>query len=688
VATNDPNVLLKFLEKEETEEKLERIYDDLVKSIRKIFDLLFSSSITTIQDWFLHIIETPECANALGMPLGSDFSGQVRSVLASESGFTYTLRQLIFVRLYETFLITHWLFKNPLCPKWLFEYKDNIEDAMKWMRKEYIEYDKVVEEVEKNGKNKIDYNHKGIENAFEYQDWGKFHYTFTPYPQWLIPLLRYLNYPHAFGKDSIALKGPERKNAFKKFVSLLNKQSEEWIETLDLSVLLWCIDTLALNYKENKTAVSNYKELFRKLLISILKKRHPLSDDTYRIEETKLKGVTVLEVFKGIDRSLFFSAGWAFELYLLERIAKDDNPIKNKTNYFYRITKKAIDHLLNNPSSSHIYLLCLRLWFLLECWYNKSILAAEFLSKNESKEIDLLNSRKKMLTKKQKDNGLIKYYYQIADRFYCPSFFDRFFFKENKNEKHDLIYFLEDKVRSKIKNSSKLPGTIYSIFILGGAGAGKTSFLKKCLPVLLEERFGIKCSYLRITPLEIQVKKTKIFEAIQDKIPKNGKSLLILFIDEIHIPCSPSPFAVMLDSLQEYRFMGNFLGNECDKKGNLKPWNILYFFASSAYSSRDEFESIARNKGDVAMSDFATRVKYWIKLPELWQIPMQKFVISYKRTKNKKLSAAITISGDVKSTRELEQLLDSNVTQKDRNKYIAKISKEQLRGNIGQLLNG
>jgi len=695
VATNNPDDLLKFLEKEEREKKLEEIYDDLVKSVSNIFDLLFEFPITPLQDWFLHIIEIPECANALGMPLGGDVPEQVRSILASESGFAHTLRRLIFVRLYETFLITHWLFKNPLCPTWLFEYKHSIEDAMNLIKQEYLEYIKVVEE---KNENKINYKHTEIEEAFKQMDWGKFHYSITPYPQWLVPLLRYLNYPHAFGENSIALKDDKKKDIFDKFVHLLAKsakQNQQWLQTLDLSVLLWCIDTLALNYHQfNRSEKSQHdaNKLFKKLLNSLNQKKNALQvPDTYRIKEASLKGVTTPEIFKEIDRPLFFSAAWAFELYLLAKLDRN-NPIKKYRQCFYDIIDTAIEYLPTNPRPSHIYLLCLRLWFLLECWYHKSILSAEFLSKNAAKlkkGINLLDSKEVgqiSKHKQQKDNNLIKPY-QINDKVYYSTLLNRFTFGEKKAKELSLINFLKEikkKIKKKIEKGSKLPGSQYSVFILGGAGSGKSSLIKESLPKLFTERLNIQCGCIRITPLDIQTRREKMLKKIEDKYlelenDKKGR-LLILFIDEIHIPSSPSPFAALLDALEENRLFGKYLGD----KQNKVSWNILYVFASSAYSNKEEFNSIARNKRDVAMRDFATRVKYWIKLPELWQIPTQKFIISYLREECKRLSAAITVDGDIKTVRQLNQQLD---LLKNRIKgYIKEISTDKMRGNISQLL--
>ncbi|MDP8313452.1 MAG: hypothetical protein RAP70_00055 [Candidatus Celaenobacter antarcticus] len=387
-----------------------------------------------------------------------------------------------------------------------------------------------------------------------------------------------------------------------------------------------------------------------------------------------------------IEKELLFSAGWALELLLLCDVYDKDSTLKGEIKvdgirkFARKIIGQAIDDLLK-PSESmkfHLYSMTQRFWFFLEYWQYKAISAA-----NKLMNLDETSFDKEY--KPVKDKGLFHYY---------NSLWSRIFGKDNIGG----ITHLPDK--KKVMNNKKLPGTKYSCFIMGGSGIGKTGLVEK----VLREEYSLKGA-MRITPMDL-----KIFGCyyLLKKITKSNN--IIVFLDEIHINTGISPYAFMLDPLQddfkyevieelEEKKGGNKKEKDKTENNEEKDKKILYIFASSAYKTKDEFKRKAIESNDIAMYDFATRIGHWVVLPDLFQMPEQKHILGYfigKKTKYnfnykqlQSIAALITINASLKSSREIEyeiNRIDSfeNINE-EINKWEEEIKKRYLRGTIENL---
>jgi len=257
-----------------------------------------------------------------------------------------------------------------------------------------------------------------------------------------------------------------------------------------------------------------------------------------------------------------------------------------------------------------------------------------------------------------------------------PGTYEYNFLINDKKSTENIIKTVDDKsvlpILGDMKNI-KISGTKYSTFILGGAGIGKTTLVKE----ILTEQYKLKSS-VRKTPISIFIDGYKNFLR---KLAK--KKNIIFFLDEIHLESEISPYALMLDPLQD----GSIYKNIENKK-------ILYFFASSAYRTKEEFEQTAIKSNNIAMRDFATRIGHWVILPDLFQIPEQKYILAHFIAKDKdykdsylpRIASMVMINADLDSSRKIEQYIEEFNNEEDWENFVKKIEKytkeKYIRGSI------
>lgn len=715
--------IIGFLDK--NQDKLEITYEALESNLQRVFSSLNETPISSSEDWFLDIIENPICAAALGMPTGGELGKQLRYLLSSSSGFSHEMEKQISHRLHDIIMIFDWIYGHSLCPEWIKSYNRFFCGL-----KTQLESEGYCKITKSNDNDKEEFK-----KSWDTHKWERYHLTVSADPLWLLPNLSYFNSTSAQGIESKVFKitDTDVKILFDKFRDKLDSSINDKDESLfiDLSKLLWCIDTFLINIKliendqKNQKILGSLIKVLEDKVIKSIKldevideesdaKINENIDDACLLSKDDIKRMAIPEIYETLDRTLLFSAGWAFELLLLLKsihkgyYAGDKSLDKilqeNKLEIILNsLVKRGINHAISSGPSNHLFLVCQKLWFLLECWHFKSIAISYKYFASESDYFKRVENSSKFepvenITKFGEyyyDNSLINRIYSVEEHLNEDQEIE-----ENDNEKlkNNLYYYLY-----KICGLEKISGTKYSIFLLGGAGIGKTCLVSKTIQYLVKD-MGKEEDCLRVTPLQVSSPEelfykieSRLKEEINGKFEKNTDKLLILFFDEIHLQTTRySPFAIMLDPLQEYQLGEHYLG-DIQKLGDKQtkiPYKILYIFASSSYKSKEHFESIAREKNDIAMRDFATRVRHWIKLPELWQIPGHKYVLGYFLYKNllkevniddndlKKVATSITLNGRLKSTREIEQELEIYKKSGNINNKYDEILIKNLRGDV------
>lgn len=637
----------------ENEIDIEKQFYILQEYLQRIFKLLFKEPILPYFDWLLRVLEKPELAAVLGMPATTESGKQIRSLMASNSPFSETLRTQIAHRLYSVFQILKWLKPNPLRPDWMESYQSLTDLIADSIQKKYV-YIKPL-------------NKENMDTAWELNRWEEFHDVASLDISFLFPNLQYLNDPGAFGRDS--KKSDEKNRTLKIFdkdsMEILRNFANELINQINLAKkkktpikdfifvdfvkLLWSIDTFLLN----REILLNEHNAIAKSLIDILKEQYPCDTTdpqkklkAFDLDENRVRRMPAPEIYTG-ERTLIFSAGWALEidllcdLYLSSNCSEMKEPLEILKKTITEIAVEGIKLLAGKESAwvrrlnhtpFHLYSMCQRFWFFLECWHYRAIRSAIDMKK-----------------------GLLKIKnYRVKPVVKLKLYFFRNLWKNRIERELDNF----EEIKDKVKNNKKLPGTLYSIFILGGAGIGKTTIVKE----VLKELYGAKEGVIRLIPPDIK-NFTHLFKILN----KYKGKFIIFFFDEIHLDSKGgqiSPYTLMLDPLQEGCLAGSSL-----------PGQILYIFASSAFKFEEEFKRAAREAGDIAMRDFATRIRHWIKLPDLWQIPEQKFILGYSMTKvnnmKRKIASLVTINAELKNVRSIERAVkDKGRLLESANRYV------------------
>lgn len=686
---DEPSKMLDIFDGFEEKANLFHQFDKIESSLQNLFIRLFKYPVNPVEDWFVNIIQDPICAAAMGMPLNDDISAQVRTLLSSESGFSFELKKQISVRIFEIIRIIEWIRNNPLKPSWIEEY--------------YPKFEEIKNQLVNNSYcGTIDLNTDSIEYSWKNDTWNTFHISQPFEPLWLLPNLLHFNDPSKRGSSNFKFGEKENlNNFFNKVLQYLKTADNLPIKDNilnDKGKLLWLFDTIIIYKKE----VDKSEEIFDNLsekFINLLEHDDSLKS-FFQMNHMHIKDQSIPELFISQDRNIMFSVAWSIELFLLLYFEpeNDNKEIKEKVKI---IIKKGLGYLENPVYHTHLYLLCQKYWFFLNYWSSKSILVSTVLSNHDEETL-------------KNKYGFSVPVSKNKNRYFNYDFIEKHtkFIDEEKN----ILDFVKD-IRDE---DGRLRGIDYSVFITGGAGIGKTDLIEKTLKVLINhprniikeneeviefkkvqrdnenDYADVNVKYLRTIPIEID-SSAKLFELIQTEYERKEKSnvddldkYLLLVIDEMHMPTKLSPFSIMLDPLQEAKIGQQKLWE--DKTGSY--WNIIYFFISSAYKSKEDLISTARDLKNIPMRDFATRVNHWLTLPELWQVPKHKYIISYHMLKDmkkdsgleesefKKFAIAATISGKLKSTREIKRkILDVN-TKNDIDNIIQEIKDEILLNNI------
>jgi len=173
---------------------------------------------------------------------------------------------------------------------------------------------------------------------------------------------------------------------------------------------------------------------------------------------------------------------------------------------------------------------------------------------------------------------------------------------------------LDKKGREKNRSSwMHQRGRENTVMLLGAPGIGKG---------YIEKMFWPKGQYRRIRLIPPEMGAG--WHARVRTLPGGKKPVVfggptMVFIDEMHLHGDGcSVFGVLLKPIEEEKEFEEFLGE-----------HVCWVFASSAFRNKEQFLREAEARGDVAMRDFATRIAFWVELPDLYTVPEQKLLLAY-----------------------------------------------------------
>jgi hypothetical protein len=194
-----------------------------------------------------------------------------------------------------------------------------------------------------------------------------------------------------------------------------------------------------------------------------------------------------------------------------------------------------------------------------------------------------------------------------------------------------------------------------SVMILGGAGMGKTKLVESWYKhnTKNENEEEKLCSFVPLTPMNlpsnladvlqgnacgdsIMLQKARSYvekyeETVKPTLVANKGSVkhvalqhLVVFVDEIHIEDNGNPFAKLLIPLED----GIGFVYRTNEGRESKHQVVRFVFATSKYSTKEEFIAASIATNNTPMRDFATRIGHWIELPPLTTMPEQRAVLS------------------------------------------------------------
>jgi len=249
--------------------------------------------------------------------------------------------------------------------------------------------------------------------------------------------------------------------------------------------------------------------------------------------------------------------------------------------------------LVWRPDDGHLYLMSLRLFALEEFWrwHTANLLVSDNASRGCARvKIGAMSFYKTMLA----DPGT----------------------KEDTTDGRQLVthdrWNAVKAARKSALEGGYPSGTKHSVMLLGGGGIGKTE--------LMRQLYGIKegnSRFMHLTPVTLQ--DTRWEERF--KACRADTQYCVMFVDELHLPTSPSVFAQMLVPLQ------NGVDFKPLRARKPKRARVQYVFATSRWRTRQEFEASAYRDHDVPMRDFATRIGQWFEFPGLNTMPEQRLVV-------------------------------------------------------------
>ncbi|MDD2229500.1 MAG: hypothetical protein PHY48_08825 [Candidatus Cloacimonetes bacterium] len=255
------------------------------------------------------------------------------------------------------------------------------------------------------------------------------------------------------------------------------------------------------------------------------------------------------------------------------------------------------------------------------------------------------------------------------------------------------------------KGKRRIKGTEQSVFLLGGAGFGKTELLKQIYthkddaPVT-EERTSseanqdvntssqsIPAKMIQLTPLSF-VKTCDFSNTLKEytsDLVYHHKC--VIFIDELHIETQPSIYALLLvplgEGVKNSRSDAKPIIPICglDEPYDKCEWidnnelNIHFVFASSRYQTKRVFLEEAFITKNTAMRDFSTRVQHWIELPGFHLVPEQKLALDglvFRKTgiceemignkKNEPTDITLTVPMNAISVDIMKKFLDLSIS--------------------------
>lgn len=610
------------------EKRLEKSYSSLEDELKRIFSFLFSASPIPYFDWLLRVIDEPGFGSVLGMPATCDSGQQIRSLIASNSPFSESLRTQIAHRLYSVLQIISWLENNPLIPNWIRSYQGAIGELRKALIKDYI----LIRSAADEGK---------INKAWELNKWDNFHDVTSLDISFLFPNLQFLNDPGS--------RKPEICNSRKGAIDITRRLADELTRQLDIadnnrvrvkeylfvdvSKWLWSIDTFLLN----KRIFIKHRTLATRLIQELIKIGLA---NLFDLDFIRAKQMPAPELYTR-ERTLLFATGWSLEIDLLcdqyqstelaSIMSRDEREsFVELRNRMTDIALKGINMLAGegdhrpkgiDSNSHHLYFMCQRFWLFLEFWQYRAIRSAVEMKKKS-----------------------IERYTQnpVANIYYFNNLWKR------------IRVVLSAQNVKEVKDLKNLPGSLYSIFILGGEGVGKTTLVRS----VFKELFGAEEEVQQYNPFDIDTPLKLL-----DILDKYKTKFVIFFLDEMHF--TDNIYALMLGPLQERRVSGKKLEGK-----------IMYVFASSAFRNKDEFIRMARERALIPMRDFASRIGHWIELPDIWQVPEQKYILAYYLSKaklistKKKHAALITINPKLREARSIERALHNVRLIEESVKYI------------------
>lgn len=620
------NKILEQLWKEE--KRLEKSYSSLEDELKRIFSFLFNASPIPYFDWLLRIVDEPGFGSVLGMPATCDSGQQIRSLIASNSPFSEGLRTQIAHRLYSVLQIISWLENNPLIPNWIRSYQGAIGELRKALVKDYI----LIISAADEGR---------INKAWELNKWDNFHDVTSLDISFLFPNLQYLNNPGSRKPEICnsrtgAIDITRRlANEIKRHLDIADNNRVRVKEYLfvDVSKWLWSIDTFLLNkrvYIRHRTLATR---LVQKLMEIGL-------DNLFDLDIVRAKQMPAPELYTR-ERTLLFATGWALEIDLLcdqyQSPELASGLSREERESFVELRKRMTDIALRginmlaregdyqqkkiDCNSYHLYFMCQRFWLYLEFWHYRAIRSA----------IEMKNHSIERYAKKP-----------VAKIYYFNNLWKR------------IKVVISTQNIKEVKDLKELPGSLYSIFILGGEGVGKTTLVRR----VFKEMYGAEEEVQQYNPIDIDT-PIKLLEILD----KYKNKFVIFFLDEMHF--SDSIYPLMLGPLQEKRVSGKKLEGK-----------IMFVFASSAFRNKDEFIRRAREHALIPMRDFASRIGHWIELPDIWQVPEQKYILAYYLSKaklvstKKKYAALITINPKMREVRSIERALHNEKLIEESVKYM------------------
>lgn len=666
----------------ENVKKLRELTTELEMRIERALRSLFANSVMPWEQWFINAIANPDNRAALGIPNNLE-KVEMSHLLGGREGFHETFRRTNLERL--GIIIAESLrtiVSNPLAGAGLTPFKDTIETLSNELLRElrWNEFDNKLQE--KLQEKLEDESHKSTTpswGAIEQLTFGFWHSYLDPAMNVVLDTLTRSRY------DESILNRSQIKNVIKQIVDGYNKTNS----VNSCLSLIWLLSVIVFSSSSDDDEIL-------KNLDTILGKGEHVSENDENDKETHLtdsepylhnkkdmiESLGVLQEFKDkkyIRQVIAIPAALEIVAYL-GKFNDGDNDTKKYKNLGGLKSKLSnlicyvlnVDNYPHNGKMplkesdwGHLYFMCNKLDALYSfwIWYYADLLTHE--------EHTLLKIGKYWYSETVYD--LTEFIHKQKSSFMkkCPD-------SRKENDCKELW-----------KTHQRVKGVQHSVFMMGGAGFGKTELIKQIYTT--EDNNGIiPWEMIQLTPLSFSKSRNVhdiLAERINGKNKNNGGTndynydICVVFVDELHLDTQPSIYALLLVPLgegvknetrtgEEIIKQCNCSYNDCEWKKN-NELNIHFVFASSRYQTKREFLEEAFITKNTAMRDFATRIKHWIELPGFSLVPEQKLALfSEDLLKNKKVQVEvkdkdkITYKSDIIKKRKnmIKKFLDLQIT--------------------------